>query len=243
MDSDSTLSHVETRIVCVPSRLSSAKNIQNILRSQTVDITCDIRYTGSWNGTRNAWLSGLSNKKATHVMTLEDDILPCKDFIKTVHHIADLLPNEVITFYSLKSESNMVKWADKNDSCWYVTDGNASGQAVMIPRAKLIDFLRITDAFIDPTVPYEDARLWGWQQLRHYLTWTTVPNLVEHAMPTQSTLGFNSAGKTSPCFIGEDVSGMDIDWMQGLDSDKKKIFKGRVSETFLENFKGAIKNV
>lgn len=231
--------NIEIRIVCVPERLPLARKMLKILNNPIVRISCDVRYTGSWNGTRLAWLSGLKNPEATHVITLEDDAIPCKDFIESVYTIAALKPDEVIAFYSLRSETHCVTWAEKNNSHWYVTDGNASGVGVMMPREKLVDFLRVVDAFIEPGVPYEDARLWGWQQLRKYRTWTTVPNLLEHGQPGHSTLGFNNAKRTSAKFIGKEISGMSVNWTRGLTTTK--IFKGRVSETFLENFKGIIK--
>lgn len=226
-------------IVCVPSRLHYAKKLLSLIGNSNAFLSCDIHYQGSWFGTRQAWVAALRSG-ATHVMEIEEDVLPCLDFYETSLQIIKIHPTKILSFYSLKSEKTFCAWARSNESSYYQYSSSPSGQCVIMPRNIATAFINFCDKFVTPETKYEDVRLWGFMRVHNLTALITVPNLVEHVGNMESTLGFNSKGKTSADFIGAYVSGLSVDWKK--DNSSLKIFRNAADPSYRKSFLAGFSN-
>lgn len=212
---------VSIGIACVPERLAFAKDMRakllKHLPPEFVNIGLDEHHRGSWHGHHLALLA--KHPEATHHLTLEDDVVFRDDFIPSIYRILDAVPDEVISLYATRTNMPKSIWARKQGYHWYCDAHGASGQAVIMPVKLLADFLN-WEKRCPPKMPYEDSRLWGWMYESNLYTWNPVPHLTDHAMPMNSTLGFNSQGKVAGDFIAEG-EGLSIDWTMGVQELRK----------------------
>lgn len=230
---------ISIAIVAVPERRDLANALKKSLGDQApVTIFYDVMRQGSWYNTRRAWLGAASN--ATHHIALEEDVITCKNFVKTAGTLAELFPDRVISFYSSKGDTQLVEKAKKNDCHWYIKDSVPSGQGVMMPVDMIFRFIAWADKHIDSRIAtHEDENLWGFLQSEKIKSYFCVPNLIDHVGMMRSALGWNSAGKNSPYFIGADQDGTEIDWLKNIDKcpDYHQNYK---NERCIRGFKGVI---
>lgn len=225
-------------IVAVPERRDMAKDfISRLDDPSCASIFIDVMRQGSWYNTRRAWLGAFPG--ATHQIAVEEDVIPCRNFVRTSAEIARLLPDEVVSFYSSKGDTARVMKAKKQGIHWYKKDSVPSGQCVMMPVKRAVEFVNWCDKYVDPRIAiHEDENLWGWLQATNPISYYTVPNIVQHVGQMRSALGWNNAGKESPDFIGEDVNGLSIDWRVGLDCPVSH--EAYVNKNFIKAFSGKI---
>lgn len=205
--------HVTIGLVAVPERKDLALACASIINApDRISIFYDIQRKGSWFNTRRAWLS--MTNESTHHIALEEDTLPCKDFLPTVELIASLLPDKLVVMYSGKIDAPLFNRARKKNHNWFVRYNTCpSGVCVMMPRAMVSDFLKWADRFVDPNIAiHEDEPLWGFLNYYNIEEWHMRPSIVEHIGQMRSALGYNNKGKTTPEYIGANVSGLSIDW-------------------------------
>lgn len=174
---------------------------------------CDYYHEGSWKNHKRA----LSECTSDYLLVLEDDILPCKDFLLTVDVIAGMFPDNPVSFFNMdyyKRTNNTVK---KRGETFFSTFG-VTGQAILYPSKCITSFLR----WCDVNVPENnilntcDARRWAWAVSTNTPIVVTVPNLVEHTLPLETAIKNSvrtlSKKRVSADFIGKDVSGMSVAW-------------------------------
>ena len=200
-------------IVSVLERYERAKKLRETIGVGSIVV--DTNRNGSWFGTKEAWK--LCSKEYTHFLVIEEDVLVCKDFYETITNAVSAVPDQLISFFNLRSDKRLNEWAVKNDSHWATLSAGTTGQAVLMPREMVYQFLLWESKYINPKIPYEDTRLWAFMKKFSYKTFVTVPNVCEHGGALTSALGFNNKGKVSYDFIGENVSGKDIDWTKGIE--------------------------
>lgn len=157
-----------------------------------------------WNG-RLSWLR--SDKACTHHMVLQDDAILCLDFVETCLKIIEQLPNHPIYLYS---GSNLVTAAQARNEHWATMKGGVWGIAIIMPIAWGPQFVQWADAHVNPDLKTYDGRLGMWLSKQNKNAWVCVPNLVEHD-GTTTLLKHHNVSK-SALFIGENVSGLTIDW-------------------------------
>lgn len=209
-------------IVSVLERFHMAKALKEKINLPNTDIVCDVTRSGSWHGTKLAWKT--LKPTDTHLLVMEEDAGICNNFYQTVLKIIEARPDHIISLFDTRGFKHINMWAEKNDSHWATLSAGASGVAVLMPAQKVLEFLKFEASMISAEIPYEDTRLWAFMKWYGYKTWVTVPNIVEHNAPMQSSLGFNSAGKISYDFIGEDKDGLNIDWTLGIEKAENHPF-------------------
>lgn len=226
-------------IVAVPERLSMAQELYRAINYPLMSgIVIDEHPTrDSWIGTKLGWERGLA-KGVSHIMTIEEDVIVCRDFYQSALQAVDYHPKDIIALYSTAGEKSMTDWAQANGSTWYQMADVPSGQCVIMPAQMVADFLTWEKSYIRPDAKYEDTRLYGYMYVNNLSMFGVVPNLVDHIGFTNSTLGhlFNNAGKHSPCFIGQDVSGLSLDYSRDKSAGKKFYYSNSISG---KNFKKA----
>lgn len=234
------MTKINISIVAVPERRDLAYALRDSLDTPNVSICFDVMRQGSWYNTRRSWLDFPSG--TTHQISLEEDVIVCKDFVKTSSLLAERYSERIISFYSSKGDIALVERAKKNGCSWYIKDSVPSGQGVMMPVSLVYRFIAWADKYIDSSIAiHEDENLWGFLQTEKLKSFFCVPNLINHVGEMRSALGWNAHGKNSPYFIGDDVSGMDIEWDANthLIQDYHQPYK---NTRCIEAFKGTIKH-
>lgn len=152
---------------------------------------------------------------ASHVLLLEDDALVCRDLMAACQKILAVLPTAArVNLYSARGEAQEAR--DAGETFYRLRDPyNDQGALYSV---KYLDLLwkRWTGpegdaARTDPTLRGADGMR---MRLTPGLVWVTAPSLVEHGLPSASTRGHARADRRATWFIGEDVSGLSIDWKQ-----------------------------
>ena len=152
----------------------------------------------------------------THMLVMQDDILPCADLIKTADALIEILPSNPITLFSNKETILRARQEHKN----YVTLRRwLMAQAYIVPIPTIEDFLSWAERHIKPNINYDDNR-WAMYLFYHgILTYATAPSLVEHIGWNDTTLRYYAPNtdwqprlRMAKWFIGFEKHALAIDW-------------------------------
>jgi hypothetical protein len=211
------------RIQHVKKRERWAKTLKYLLGDKRTKIITDQKNI-LWEGAKKTLQS--YDHKATHLLVLQDDVLPCQDFVATVERILELLPNEPITFYS-PNESILAAQNLKSNWVTLLTWRNA--QAYVLPVPIIDDFLVWAERHIKPEIYFDDDRFAMYFYFHKQLVYCTAPSLVEHMGWNSTTLTgyksghvFESRLRMAKWYIGFENSGLNIDWAATV---KKPVFE------------------
>jgi hypothetical protein len=154
-----------------------------------------------------------SQNKSSHVLILEDDAEPCRDFVPTVQRLIELYPTRIMSFFSAKPY-------EKNEVLTLIPSYRSlSDVAVVYPRVWLEELRQDFLANEEKLLASHWQAGYGADEMRIKLrpqqqVWNTVPSLVQHGSPHESTLGHNFAIAIARSFIGHDVSALTLDWSE-----------------------------
>lgn len=214
------MNKLAVRIQHIPKRERWAKYLAQMLNENRqpqnkLEIITDEKYD-LWTGAKKTLQSYKPGD--THLLVLQDDILPCKDLIFAAEQIVELLPNNHISLFSIgdwQTNPN-VRWA--NLKTWRMA------QCYIAPVTMIEDFIKWADRHIKPEIYFDDDRWAMYLFANSILTYASNPSLVEHLGWNQSTLTGYQPGtifepriRMAKNFIGFEKSAMDIDWSQGID--------------------------
>lgn len=161
------------------------------------------------------------SKKTTHLLVLQDDVLPCKNFISAAEKLISLLPEEPI---SLFSNSSAVETALLKNKSWVKLKTWFMAQGYIMPTSIIPDLIKWVDEKVKPTTRFDDERFAMYFFYHEHLVYATVPSLVEH-LGWNSTLLRNYKNyefqkrrdlRMATVFIGLDKDPLNIDWTEGL---------------------------
>jgi len=208
------MTKVSVGIAAIPERKQDVIGLVRELDYPDVYVAWDMNHRGSWYGHKQAIMSMTDD--ATHHLVLEDDVHVGKNFMEAVHVICSLLPEELISLYATFTHRPKFEWARKRGYSWYRSRYGASGQAIVMSASLWREFF-MWERKCPPKMPYEDSRLWGWAYETNRFTWNSVPCLVDHLRPTESSLGsfFNNEKKVAADFL-DDLDLLDVDWSLGI---------------------------
>lgn len=166
-----------------------------------------------WRTVRQAWTAPTPH---SHRLVLQDDAVPCRDFCPAVDRIASLYPDRAVNLFVIRQAhadsalTRGVHLVPLPDWLYSV--------AILLPAAMGPDYVAWAEEQRRDGVLKDDVRLDDDHALKLYLRhlrrpmWGTVPCLVQHGAPADSLLGHSRRSRTSDFFLGEDVSGLDVDW-------------------------------
>lgn len=149
----------------------------------------------------------------THALILEDDAEPCLDFLPAVRKLIERYPDLVMSFFSVKDS------AQQQNRLTLTEHYGLSDVAVVYPRGVLEDLRLEFKARGDELTKTQWQAGGGADEMRIKLqpmqkSWSTMPSLVQHGCPNESTLGHHFAHRLSPSFIGTHTSALLLDWSQ-----------------------------
>jgi len=198
----------------------------------------------SASGMRKAFQS-VKNPSITHLLVLQDDILPCRDLLKTSKQLIKLLPDQVISLFSVYDTDKPLSIGKH----WAVID-RLYGLCAYILPVDLVKYYLDFEKNIKERIFADDVRL---SMMLAYLgknVYLTAPSLVEHicwdrTMQTSDRVAVENAVKfrIARNYIGFENSGLEIDWTKGL-TDTPSITIGQKYD-YIRHFKkgsGMIEN-
>jgi hypothetical protein len=190
---------------------------RSVIESETVGyrVSKDMDKRGVWPPAKAAW-QFVASTSATHGLVIQDDAIPCTDFLKGVRQAISERPDDPICYWSMRR--NIISRARDQGSSWFTSADAVMGIALSMPVPMISDFLCWQAQHVDPALPDDDRRLclylvYGAKRR----LWTTVPSLVEHAAPSESLLG-NGNSRRVATWWADGTSATTIDWSQGASS-------------------------
>jgi len=134
------------------------------------------------------WRGGLA-LGTDYVLCLNEDMQLCEGFGEVLEAILRARPNHFITLYNAHK---LAKQAQIRQMRWITTCDGLIGNAYVLPRAGLEDFLSWRDSALIPGFVEhcsEDNLLNIWAMARGVLLWHAVPALVTHDTSLPSCYG------------------------------------------------------
>jgi hypothetical protein len=180
-----------------------------------VDISID-RSGNTWQGQKNALKVGLL-KGSDHILIMQDDILPCADFLLAVNKIVQLFPDSPITYFSPRE---VVSKSLKLKKTFCQIKHFQYAQAYTMPRWMVLDYLKFQERHVRPDLMADDTRMAIYFFAKKINIIATAPSLVQHLCWDSSTTtkekgnipNFKMHMRTTSSFIGLEKSALDIDW-------------------------------
>ncbi len=177
----------------------------------TVDfqVISDWWRNGPWPTAERCWNHG-DVVGATHHLLLQDDITVCDDFLLTVHELARAKPDAILGLYSNRkicdeARAKDARWVEIPDGTW--------GQAILMPTAKIGDFLAWECTHIKRSFKHDDSRVALWCIHTKQQVLCPQPSLVDHAAPDKSLVGHSRSSRVARWFQKE--SPLHLDWAEG----------------------------
>ena len=155
-------------------------------------------------------------KKHTHVLVLQDDVLPCVDFIPAVKRIIEAYPDRAITYFSTREaiDEAIVKNLNYVEQKYFFM-----AQCYSMPVAMIKDFLQFNYLSVKDSVKMDDERIGTYLFMRGLKAIATAPSLVEHLGWNGTTLDYKYKKSTfdprlrmARQYIGFEQSALNIDW-------------------------------
>jgi hypothetical protein len=183
------------------------------LRSENPNIPItvieDTQREGCWPTHRRALEAA---RGASHHLVVQDDIGLCRDFLPSVEEVIRAKPDNLISLYT---NAEAVFTARERGESWVEKSG-VSGPSVIWPTDLIGEFLQWQDVHINHNFPWDDVRVSMWIIKTSRQAFATVPSLTQHLGYESSALGLNDPSKVAAWYIGDNQSGLSIDWSLGL---------------------------
>ena len=209
------------QIMAHPSRSAMALHLAERLGLRPWEhITWD-RRSDPWDTGARAWRT-VAARRADWSMVIQDDVLVCRDLIPALEAALGSVPERVIVspFVGrnqprgyVQQIAAAVEQATERSASWIMTGGLMWGVAICVPTATVPRMVAWSDR-MNQWRSY-DKRVGQFYKRNHYRTWYTWPNLVDHR-DVPSLLAdvneFHVPERVAHRFIGEDVSGVGLDW-------------------------------
>lgn len=156
---------------------------------------------------------------ATHHLVLQDDAVPCRDFVRSLGKAIAARPCHAVAPYSNRAACRLAR---TRGSSWAELSGELWGISICMPTPWWAEF-RIWNkrAFTTNERFHDDARVALFLASQDRSTWCTVPSLLDHDTSTPSLLKHNSRVSTAAWALSPDVSGLTVDWDNGLSNAPK----------------------
>lgn len=175
-------------------------------------ISDDTEKTGLWWNCKRAW-SNIPDK-STHHLVLQDDMMPCRNFIPALYEIIRVKPEQIVHIFA--SSKRVIEALDAGKH-WYTTPDASWGGSIILPR-KHFGWCEWADRHLQDFSPIcDDTRLDHYAICNQEPIWSVAPSLIEHIGYDKSLIGNSPlTWRMSSKYIGDDDP-MSIDWHKGAD--------------------------
>lgn len=164
-----------------------------------------------------AWSHLATEEGYTHCCVLQDDIELCGDFDHGITTLVSLKPDDLMTFSNWTS---CVQDAKDKGTHWI--QGGVYGQGVVMPVDMAADMIEWCDENMISSwteSKFDDYIICAYLEGRKKPCFNPVPCLVQHVLPSDSTLGNNNKTRTNKWWVGmkaEGCSAKDHSWYKGI---------------------------
>jgi hypothetical protein len=189
------------------------KKLGDISSLTKLSISDDTEKQGIWFNCKQAWQQ--VHPDSTHHLVLQDDMLPCTNFIPALHQIIQLKPSEIIHLFAC---NRAIDQALKEGKHWHTMPGGSWGGSIILPREHFEWYKWVDQHCLNFHKHSDDTRLDHYAMCHQKLIWNVAPSLIEHIGYDKSLIG-NSRGdwRKSIKYIG-DRDPLTIDWSQGMNN-------------------------
>jgi len=206
------MTNVEFKVTASPKRLHTVANLSLLLKNDfnRLEFFIDEHNDGAyWN--YNRVFSDIG-KNTTHIVTMEDDVWVCPDFVNTVKEVIKYRPNDVISLFY--GRDGLVDAYNSGKSWMKIR--RVGNQCRIIPKEIAVEYIDFCNECVieNPKQP-PDNPLLAFLEYKGLDLFCTVPSFVQH-IGVKSTFG-TSEIKVSPIVIGDSMSFKDVDFGLGLD--------------------------
>lgn len=178
----------------------------------------------TWDRQEDRWDTGRRameayDPEATWHCVIQDDALPCRDFIAGMQLALDHVPAQSIVQPYVGTRrplqgyvSDAVERAEAEGASWIVMRALMWGVAIIVPTWCIPAMLPWCDRRAYPNYDKKVGQFFYSKLL--WPTFYTHPSLVDHR-EVPSIVG-HGPGRVAHQFIGEDRSALDVDWTGGI---------------------------
>lgn len=204
----------------IPGRVATCERIVHTLdeelgpfetRTTSVHyaLRCDNERRGAWWTARRCWESGLEHRNE-FIVVLNDDALLPKGFAQAALDALEAAnarsPRDPVCFYAAHPQAEE---AARTGCAFYTTPDGLVGVACGMHRENVKEFLAWHDANFTGTHT-DDGRINLWAMATGRRIFTTIPSLVGHQLPNESTVGNTDDDYRQPAVPPpDDVSSLD----------------------------------
>ena len=202
-------------IMAHPKRKEWVKYLLNNLNGE-VKVIWDEK-NNVWDTARRSWLSYDPN--CSHHLVIQDDVIVSLNLRSAAEKLIKEVPDEIITLstinYRLNSqERETYKKLYREGVRWYKNTKVLTAPAIIVPTKYIEDMVYACDFF---NSPHDDVRIRQYCNIHQAEVHHTVPSLVEHRSTEENKSlvkgnDKNRGTRQVVIFIGEDKSGLDLDW-------------------------------
>jgi len=199
-----------------PLRKSRLEETLKLLGEETssMQVIEDKRSEGILETSLRAWSS--YDPSADYHMVLQDDIIPCHNFLASIPSILAYLP--LGSTASLCDNFPVMSQSHTHDKHWLVTDLVHNACALIQPVKQIDDFVQWASWNIRHEYFHDDGALETYLKLNKLHCWHTIPSLIRHnnlgsvySMRT-GIKDRRRIGPTESVFIGANADPLDLDW-------------------------------
>lgn len=166
-----------------------------------------------WRTARECWRR--TPDSCTHRLVLQDDAIPCTQFLKHARLALKAKPDRIVSFYLGQLPTDTYREmliASQRCAAW--VRGSAASWVPAIALAIPQPFCASLAAFDDGTTPVADDAVYGRWTREHRLPWyATIPSLVNHDDDAPSLMRdpYAQGTRVAACWIGDADPSL-IDW-------------------------------
>ncbi len=201
-----------------PARKQYVIPLYKRLRDQVqVQISMDEKSEGCWANSLRAWK--MAEPDCTHHLVLADDVIVCEDFVKSLETALSYVPRDLAVSPVCGFGKQQV--ALDRGFAWVIIYSGIWGPAICLPNQMIGPYLVWSQLNKPAFQKHHLGLTWDDYWLCLYLimidkrdVWCTAPSLVQHVGQGESLLGHGGVFR-SRVFIGENVSGLIVDWSTG----------------------------
>ena len=201
-----------------------------------IEVVLD-RHDDRWETGRRSLLA--FDPAAKWHLTVQDDAILSRDLIPACEKVVEAAGERPVALYTgkVRPHHNTVqpayRRARRTGSPWLEMEGPWWGVAIILPTAHIPDVVAWGDDH--PEIQNFDRRIAAWyKHVAGIDCWYTVPSLVDHrpADDNPSMIPKRTGNRQAHWFIGEDRSGLEVDWSLppvGL-GDKQAVFRNEAGQ-------------
>lgn len=205
-------------IMAHPSRAEMASRLRDQLGEAT-DVTLDPEPDGPrnpWRCARAAWAN--TPPGCTHRLVMQEDTIPCRDFLHHARRALAAKPDRVASFYlGTNATQTWRRMLIAVESCEAWVEGFQASWCPALALAMPVELVPSLVAFDDGTRPVADDEVYGrWCRENRWPWYATIPSLVNHDDDAPSLMRdpYTRGSRVAACWVGS-VDAHRIDWTRG----------------------------